>query len=732
VKVRPDGSVKVLDFGLAKTVFAENQVTADSPTIMQLPTQMGVILGTAAYMPPEQARGKEVDKRADIWSFGVVLHEMLTGKGLFQGEDLTETLAAVVKTDPDLSAVPPRVKRLLTKCLQKDPKKRLRDIGDWADYLEEERATPAAVVGAQKRPTAWIAVCGVAVLALAGLGAIHFLKPRTGAGPVTHLPLVLPDGATTNALALSPDGQTLVVNPGRTLKVRPLGSDQFRELADTQRARAPFWSPDGRNIAFSGDGKLQYVSASGGPVQQLCSGISDSGTWNRDNVILITGSNFALLKGAAPGGGCSPLPGDPAISRRFPWFLPDGKHFLYRGAPAVPDIAAASKTGVYVASLEDPAAGRRLLPDDTNAVFTPGDSGGSGYLLFRRDRALVGQAFDAGTLEVSGEVFKIADNVSIDQSGRAMVAAAPNGVLVYGTGRSPATNQQIWLNRNGKQVMPPGPALDQTGLALSRDGRQIATTRGGTVPHIQLLDTASNSESRLTSDQLGGAAAVWSPDGKMLAFTGIDGNLYRRDASGSGEEELLVKSGNRKRASDWSRDGRFLLYTETDPRTQEDIWVLTNPGGKAGEGKAYPFQQTAEGESEAQFSPDGRWVAYETGSEVYVRPFPSGEGRWRVSVKGGIEPRWRGDGKELFYIGNGQSNPAILAAPVTAGAHGSFVAGTPVELFTQPFTLRAASLNEFSYDVAADGQRFLVLAKPDVQESIHVVTNWTQAIGVKK
>jgi Tol biopolymer transport system component len=194
----------------------------------------------------------------------------------------------------------------------------------------------------------------------------------------------------------------------------------------------------------------------------------------------------------------------------------------------------------------------------------------------------------------------------------------------------------------------------------------------------------------------------------------------------------LVKSGNRKRASDWSRDGRFLLYTETDPRTQEDIWVLTNPGGKAGEGKAYPFQQTAEGESEAQFSPDGRWVAYETGSEVYVRPFPSGEGRWRVSVKGGIEPRWRGDGKELFYIGNGQSNPAILAAPVTAGAHGSFVAGTPVELFTQPFTLRAASLNEFSYDVAADGQRFLVLAKPDVQESIHVVTNWTQAIGVKK
>lgn len=507
------------------------------------------------------------------------------------------------------------------------------------------------------------------------------------------------------------------------LALRPLGSDQFRELANTEGARAPFWSPDGRNIAITLAGKLQYVSATGGPVQQLCSGAADGGTWNRDNIILVDGANGELLKGAAPGAGCSRLPGDSAVSRRYPSFLPDGKHFLYTARPAVPDISAASKTGVYVASLENPAAARRLLPDLSSAVFAPGNASGSGYLLFERDGALVGQAFDSRTLEISGDVFRIADNVSFDQSGRPMVAAAPNGVLVYGTGRTSARNQMIWLDRAGKPLKPPGPALPQTGIALSRDNRQIAVTRGGTIPHIQLIDAVSNSESRLTSDPVGGAAAVWSPDGRMLVFAGIDGNLYRRDASGSRKEELLVKSGNRKRPSDWSRDGRFLLYTEVDSRTQEDIWVLPNPGGNVGEAKPFPFQQTAEGESEAQFSPDGRWVAFVAGNDVYVRPFPSGEGRWKISVNGGSDPRWRGDGKELFYLGR-QGN-SIEAAPLTTSGSGSFVPGKPSQLFSNVFRRRGLSLNEFSYDVTADGQRFLVLVRPEGQESIHVLTNWT-------
>jgi Tol biopolymer transport system component len=300
----------------------------------------------------------------------------------------------------------------------------------------------------------------------------------------------------------------------------------------------------------------------------------------------------------------------------------------------------------------------------------------------------------------------------------------------------------LWLDRTGKPLAPAGPIVKQVGVALSPNGRQIAITRADQIlPQIWLGEATGgavtgDNESRLTNEPLGGATAVWSPDEKIIVFTGIDGNLYRNDASGGGNEELLLKSENVKHASDWSRDGRFLLYTEAGANTQGDIWVLPNPLGAAGESKPYRFLQTAADESEAQLSPDGRWVAYtsnESGTgEVYVRPFPTGEGQWKVSVKGGMEPRWRGDGRELYYLESPSdrqqagSGWTFMATPVTGGANGAFVAGKPLPLFNHALRVRNPDQNAFSYAVSTDGQRFLVLSSPQVQESIHVLTNWTK------
>jgi predicted Ser/Thr protein kinase len=432
-------SIKLLDFGLAQ-LSASAQKPLDDATVSKALTGKNEIVGTLFYMSPEQlqwqATGREIDGRSDIFSFGLVLYEMLTGKRAFDGASSASVIAAIIeRSAPSIAHIaPPALDRVLQKCLAKDPDERwqsARDLKDELQWIAGQSSSQTVPDSASTSPALrWKTGLAAAALVLAAglgwMGRSMFWGPRAGAGPTTNTTLEMPDQTTAGFLALSPDGQTLAFNllgAQRGLALRPLGSDQFRLLAGTTGARAPFWSADGKNIAFFQNGKLKYISASGGPAQELCSGFVSGGTWNQDDVILVGTGKGELLKTSASGGGCTPLPGDPALARSSPYFLPDGKHFLYNGYPSGPDLAAASKTGVYVASLDDAAAGKRLLPDDSSTVFAPADSSGDGYLLFQRDDALMAQAFNAKTLEVSGEVSKIADGVSIDQSARVMVAA---------------------------------------------------------------------------------------------------------------------------------------------------------------------------------------------------------------------------------------------------------------------------------------------------------------------
>jgi eukaryotic-like serine/threonine-protein kinase len=723
IMATPDGTVKVLDFGLARQ---ENQ-NSGSPGAAS-PTQEGMILGTPAYMSPEQARGMAVDKRTDIWAFGVVLYEILTGKRLFAGETTTDILAAVVTVEPDLSAVPANMRRLLRHCLEKDPRNRLRDIGDWERLIDTDPADQA-----KKRPMAWIAVSFVAVLGMLGAGVFYVSRAQNSTHPSSmHMTIALPDSVTSvGSLALSPDGRTLLMEvqdkdrDKSGIALRSLGSDQFRILPNTSAAITPFWSPDGRKIAFlQSDFKLRVISVDGGPADVVCEGARSGGggTWGSSDVILTVAPSDTLLKTAAGKGGCDPFRSDGRLDHRNPFFLPDGKHFLFQA------LNPASDAGVYLASLDDPD-GKRLLSDNSNAIFAPG-ANGRGYLLFRRDGALAGQAFDPQSLTVSGDVFKIANDVSLDANG-AMATAGANNVLVYGTGANGNT-QLVWLDRGGKVESVLGPVQDQWDVKLSATGMQSLVVKGGSSNGWWLREVGREGESKLAWLPCG-CGTAWSEDGKFLAFI-KGGGLFVRDIAGAGEDKvLLAPAGTSRWLSDWSRDRRYILYTQNTAKTAGDIWVAPDPGSGA---KPYPFQQTAANETQGKFSPDGKWIAYtsdESGTvEVYVRPFPSGPGRWRISTGGGDQPLWRKDGSELYFRKPGAPNSSIMAVPVRGSADHSFSTGEPQFLFEHRLFPYRGNLNRWSYSVTPDGQRFLVLSKPDTKETIHVVSNWTETIGARK
>ena len=767
IKVTNDDAVKVLDFGLAKALEGDalSQDVSTSPTISHMATQAGILLGTAAYMSPEQARGKSVDRRADIWAFACVLYEMLTGKSTFAGETVSDTLAAVIKEEPNWAQLRPgtpvRVRVLLQRCLHKDPKQRLRDIGDARISLNEvlsgEREPSAGAAAIDVRPVRstlpW-ALFGGAGAALLVLGFLHFRQQPTVVNAV-RFQIPVPEKAMLSAggaFVLSPDGRQLAFYAAGTdgvqrLWIRPLDSLEARPLPGSEGSgvnpAAVVWSPDSQSIAFDAGEKLKKIAVSGGQSQTLCDiggrAVAVGGSWNRDGVIIFGQYPGVIARVAANGGSAVPLTAlDPSrgeIRHTFPSFLPDGRHFIYLRTSNQPE-----NSGVYVGSLDAKPGdqdSRRLLAIAQGAIYMPSANPKSGQLLFMRDGGLIAQPFDAGRFELTGEPVAIAEQVgSYREFG--FFSASTNGVLAYRLGGLIGMLQLTWFDQEGKVLGTLGDWGLYGSLAVSPDGKSAAVIRRdpqGEKATIWLYDFSRGTSSRFTFGSGSYGYPIWSADGNRIFFAS-DANgqwdLYQKPANGAKDEELLLKSSDWKFPMSVSRDGRFLMYTASDPATNAKfgLWVLPLQG----DGKPFPFQQTAFSESEGHFSPDGHFVVYrsdETGQfEIFVRAFSPdlgaaqsiAGGKWQISNGGGLRPWWSPDGKEVYYL---TPDGKVMVVPVTTSP--TFQAGVPKFLFqVPPQNRRSTGIH------TADGKRFLfpVPADQTAQPPFTVVLNW-QA-GLKK
>ena len=758
IKIKADGAVKVLDFGLAKAVETASGDPRSSPTMTISPTRVGMILGTAAYMSPEQARGKTVDKRADIWAFGVVVYELLTGRMLFQGEDLTETVASVVKDQPDLSGVPERVRPLLEKCLEKDPRKRLRDIGD-IGLLLDAAPVPQAAGTAGPRGHRWIpwAVAGALVVALAAVSAIHFREtPPQPAAVRFHV--TAPEGGTIGAtmMALSPDGRQLALlasgkGGSSQLWIRALDSLEARPLPGTENAIFPFWSPDSRFLAFtSGDRKLKKIEVSGGPAQTLCSLFGTgtrpyAGDWTRDGAIFFGGADGIYRVPQAGGEPVRVSQADTAhgeLFHAYPQILPDGRHFLYLNY-----FAASENSAIYLGSFDGKVKKRLAATTRGFSYAAPSEDRKPGHLLFLRDEALMAQPFDPKALDVAGDAFPIAERVSAAGPTYAEFTVSGSRALAYHSGDAGGGGRQLtWFDRTGRPLGPLGELAAYNDVALSRDGARAAVTQYGQSlrsANLWLIDVARGIPVRFTfEDNALDLDPVWSPDGSHIAFgSSRDGvyTLYVKSTGDAAKEERLQKAEAGELPCDWSPDGRTLMYTRSGPGGGRiGLWSLSDMTGEPANRKASAYLDTKFNTTQCQFSPDGHWVAYSSdeaahGMEVYVQSFPAGSGTVRVSTGGGYQPRWRRNGKELFYMAPGGKLTAVDVKTAPA-----FQAGTPHAVFDSHMWLpevgsRTAATLIFRYDVTSDGQRFLVNTnlQPEpaaASPGITVVLNWTAGL----
>jgi eukaryotic-like serine/threonine-protein kinase len=766
VMITPEGVVKVLDFGLAVApVSAGDSSPADSPTIT-MPTQEGVIMGSAAYMSPEQAAGKLVDKRADIWSFGVLFWEFLTGHRLFGGETVSHTLADVLRGPIDFDKLPretpPAIRCLLRRCLDRNLKNRLRDIGEariaieavLAGGTQQQPADTAELSGTPRRWLPWV----LTTLLAASLGSVAFLhfheKPPAPAASM-RFQIPAPENTTlTPILNLSPNGRKLafLVYKGdlRSLWVHSLESGESREI--TAADGSPFWSPDSRFIGYPFQNKLKRIEVNGGPPQTLADlpGQWASGTWNQDGVIVFGafGAAVGLFRVPATGGVPVQITAlDPIRQERFhymPCFLPDGRHFVYTR------FSNEEKSAIYLGSVDakpEQQSSKPLVASNWGPVYAPSADPRTGYLLFMRERTLWAQAFDSRLLELTGQAAVVAGQVGDNRGGKGgygAFSASTNDVLVLL--RSAASDQQLtWFNPDGKVLETPGEPSDYQALALSPDGIRLALSKsGGPGRNIWILDLSRGTSSRFTFGPSKDEDPIWSPDGSRIIFSsnrdGGPANLYQKLASGVKDEEVLLKSGEDKWPTSWSRDGRFLLYDTVHPKTKgdTDIWVLRLEGDK----KPVPFLITEFSESDGHFSPDGHFVAYtsdESGQpEVYVRSFSppfllpvartttETGGKWKVSTHPGFQPRWRGDGRELYY--RSLSDGKVMAVEIETNP--TFRAATPRPLGTAlPLPAAWPDLGSL-WDSTADGRRFLTLTTVKSREQYTLVLNW-QA-GLKK
>jgi Tol biopolymer transport system component len=764
IKVRDDGTVKVLDFGLAKALepaTAASAALANSPTITTpAMTQMGVILGTAAYMSPEQAKGRPADRRSDVWAFGCVLFEMLTGKRAFAGSDVSETLAAILMREPDWAALPPAVPRriatVIKQCLQKDRKDRIPDVSA-ARFLIAERHAPAsedAPTLYQSGPTARAAfvVAALAALAFAGLALVHFREKPPAAPEAMRFQINMPEKTTVQKFAVSPDGRALAfyaigADGVGAVWVHSFISGESKRLAETAPSPSVMWSPDSRFVAYpggSGLNRLMKVEMTGGLPQTICEikGIITGGSWSADGVIVFGTFGGGTWRVSAAGGEASPLTAlDPSrreTGHSTPLVLPDGKHFLY-----LRNSGVAENAGIYVGALDatpQQQAATRLVATGFSAAYAPSPQPNRGHVLFLRDDALWAQPFDVSGLRLAGEAVRIADHVgSVYEFG--YVGVSSNGVLAYRTGGAIGANplRLTWFNRQGTNLGTAVAPGYYTSLRLSPDGSQLAASRldvTTVTTDIWMHEFARGASTRLTSDKTSDGDPIWSPDGSRVAYASSRSGgvgLYQRASNGAGGEELLLPPDGIRDLDDWSNDGRFLLYSQQDSTTKADLWVLP----LAGDRKPAVYLNSEFSELQGQFSPDGHLIAYasdESGRmEIYVRPFPltAGAGKWIISNGGGLAPRWRRDGKELLFLT--LDLRTLMAAAVSDTP--AFKAGVPVALFgasvQNNIATGGAVTSGFNWDVTADGKKFLLatIAREENQQSpITVVLNWTEEL----
>ena len=763
VKVTPEGKVKVLDFGLAKAFAGEvaNEDLSNSPTLSRAATMQGVILGTAAFMSPEQARGKSVDRRTDIWAFGCVLYELLTGKQAFHGEDVTDILAAVVKTEPDWNclprATPPAIRLLLRRCLRKDRRQRLADAGSVRIEIEDALAAPASLDPAAAAPAQrWRRLAGLGMAALAffafGSAAAWYLKPSLPRPPSpAHLVVALPPGDQLRLASLpveiSPDGAQLAYVAIRSgvqqLYRRTLDDPETKLIPGTEGALNPFFSPDGQWVGFFAQGKLKKVSIHGGVPVTLCdAGLSGGASWGADDTIVFApNGNSGLWRVSAAGGMpqvlTTPDPAKGEYSHRYPQVLPGGKGVLF---------TALNGFGWDESRIE-------LLRLDTKerTVLVRGGHTGrfvpTGHLIYYRAGSLLAVPFDLGRLDVTkDDPVTVADGVH-QSSGIAAAAysVSAGGTLAY-VSASPRQfeSRLVWVDRQGGVQAIPAPPRAYSFPALSRDGRQVAVTVTSDTQQLWAYDLARGTLTQLTSEKGSSINPVWSPDGKRVAYRSNragNWNLFWRSSDGSGSEERLTTSDIGHTPYSFSPDGQLLAFNEINPTTGNDILVLRLSDPSAGSGqipsagslrdsgqagqvhKVQPFLQTPFNEGVPEFSPDGHWLAYMSdesgGYEVYVQPYPGPGGKWRISSGGGAVPRWNPNGRELFYV----SGDKMMAVDVTTAP--IFSVGTPKMLFV--FEGQEVA----NWDISPDGQRFLTVKPVEQQQAaaqINLVLNWFEEL----
>ena len=761
VMITDEEKVKILDFGLAKAFSDDTQSidTSQSPTLTEAMTRPGVILGTAAYMSPEQAKGKSVDKRADIWAFGCILYECLTGKKAFEGETVTETLAAVIRGEPDWNELPTttpqNIQFALQRCLEKNSKKRFRDIADVQIEIEAIRDIDKTVsVPTRRSWLPWSVTIVVCLMAL--VLAFMYFRGKT-APPIeeTFLQIVFPgylSPSTEGAFALSPDGRKLAFYAVDTegLRIWIYGFDSLEShlLRGTESIEGPpfFWSPNSRFIAFSADGKLKKVDVTGSPPEKICdlSGVAVGGAWNREDIIIFgdyRGSNGIVQVPAErgkPSQVTMPNPERKEQLHYLPSFLPDGRHFIYFCKSFISE-----NTGVYIGSLDlkpEEQDTEPLITTSTAARYIPGVEPNIGYLLYLNGQTLMAQPFDEKKLKRIGESVKISDRVS-SYAEFGFFSASETSVLVYRGDTSPAS-QPTWVDVKGKPLGTIGDPGIYYRLAISPDGKHVAagtaTLEKPGDSYIWFSDLTRNVTSTITSPQSDNSRPIWSPNGNEIIFlSNPDGpyNLYRKLANGAAKKELLYDSKDNKFPTSCSSDGRFVLYTAVDQNENSDLCVLSLESNNQ-ETRLLPNESN---ESDGHFSPNTRWIAYvsddQSGvNEIYVREFlydsgsvsPSGASV-KVSEGGGLGPRWNHDGTELYYC---TEDGKVLA--VTVETETVFKKGEPRILFEDfPYFLTPSSQARFPvWDVHPDGKQFLILQTPlgYSPAPFNVILNWTKAL----